>query len=111
IYTVCDIRSYPGIAAAAPAYAMTEKELTDSLAEHNPIDRLAPLAKAGVPIFHIHGDSDTVVPIEENSQVVHARYTALGGEMELVIVPGKGHAEIPEFFQNDAMLKFLLGQE
>ncbi|MEZ5434198.1 MAG: hypothetical protein R3F31_24145 [Verrucomicrobiales bacterium] len=28
----------------------------------NPVDNLAPLAKAGVPLLHVYGDADTVVP-------------------------------------------------
>jgi len=110
IYTVCDIRSYPGIKNAAPAYGLTEEELTSQLTEHNPIDRLQSLAEAKIPIMHIHGDSDTVVPLDRNSQVIHDRYQALGGSMELIVVQGKGHAEIPEFFQSPEMLKFLLAQ-
>jgi len=108
IYPVCDLRSYPGLKAAAPAYGLSEEELARHLAEHNPIDRLAPLAKARVPIFHIHGDADTVVPLDRNSQVLCDRYKVLGGPVELVVVKGKGHAEIPEFFQSPALLKFLM---
>jgi dipeptidyl aminopeptidase/acylaminoacyl peptidase len=93
IYPVCDPRSYPGLDKAAPAYEMSAKEFQITLAKHNPVDRLAPLVKAGVPIFHIHGDSDTVVPLQKNSQAIYDRYKALGGKMELVVVKGKGHAE------------------
>lgn len=107
IYPVCDLRSYPGLTRAAPAYGLTAAELESRLAEHNPIERLAPLAKAGVPILHIHGDSDGVVPLAKNSQVLHDRYVALGGPMRLVVVRGKGHAEIPEFFQDPRLVEFL----
>ena len=107
IYPVCDLRSYPGLATAAPAYGMTAEQLQLQLAENNPIDRLAPLAAAGIPIFHIAGDSDTVVPLAANSQVVYDRYTALGGQMTLVVVPGKGHEEVPEYFQSTQLLEFL----
>jgi pimeloyl-ACP methyl ester carboxylesterase len=107
IYPVCDLRSYPGLGKAAGAYALTPQELEKQLTRHNPIDRLAPLAKAGVPILHIHGDADTVVPLEKNSQVVAERYTALGGKMKLIVVPGKGHAEIPEYFQEPRLVQFL----
>lgn len=108
IYPVCDLRSYPGLMKAAPAYEMSADQLEQKLVEHNPIDRLAPLAKAGVPILHLHGDSDNVVPLERNSQVIYDRYRARGGQMELIVVPGKGHAEIPEFFQSQRMVEFLL---
>jgi alpha-beta hydrolase superfamily lysophospholipase len=107
IYPVCDLRSYPGLEKAAPAYGMTAKELESRLKEHNPIDRLEPLAKAKVPILHIHGDSDKVVPLNANSQVIADRYKALGGSMELIVIPGKGHAEIAEFFQSERVLEFL----
>ena len=57
--------------------------------KHNPIDRLAPLAKAKVPIFHIHGDMDRVVPLDKNSAIIKQRYDALGGRMTLEVVKGK----------------------
>lgn len=107
IYPVCDLRSYPGLDRAAGAYGMTPAELEKQLTQHNPIDRLGPLAKAGVPILHVHGDADQVVPLDRNSQVVRDRYEALGGTMKLIVVPGKGHAEIPEFFQEPQLVQFL----
>jgi pimeloyl-ACP methyl ester carboxylesterase len=110
IYPVCDLRSYPGLEKAAGAYGMTPAKLEGQLAQHNPIDRLEPLAKARVPILHIHGDADQVVPLDKNSQVVLARYQALGGKMKLMVVPGKGHAEIPEYFQEPQLLRFLSGE-
>ena len=108
IYPVCDLRSYPGLARAAGAYGLTPDELEKQLPQHNPIERLAPLAKAGVPILHIHGDTDAVVPLDQNSQVLADRYRTLGGPMKLIIIPGKGHAEIPEYFQEPRLVQFLL---
>ena len=70
IYPVCNINSYPGLERACGAYGMTAEKLKSSLAKHNPIDCLAPLAKAKVPIFHIHGDMDRVVPLEKNSAII-----------------------------------------
>jgi predicted esterase len=84
------------------------RKLEKQLTQHNPIDRLEPLAKAGVPILHIHGDSDKVVPLEKNSQIVSDRYSALGGKMKLIVVAGKGHAEIPEYFQELRLVQFLI---
>lgn len=110
IYTVGDLRSYPGLSVAAPAYGMTVSELEDHLVEHNPIDRLGPLRDEGIEIFHLHGDADALVPMSKNSQVVHDRYAALGGRMILEVVPGKGHAEIPEFFQSQNLLDFILAE-
>jgi pimeloyl-ACP methyl ester carboxylesterase len=110
IYTVCDLRSYPGLATACRAYGMDEATLAAQLTEHNPIDRLKPLAEAGVPILHVHGDSDKVVPIERNSAELARRYHALGGRMRLIIVPGKGHEEVPEFFQCQEVVDFVVAK-
>lgn len=107
IFPVCDLRSYPGLKVAAKAYGLTPAELEAQLSKHNPIDRLEPLAKAGVPILHTHGDADKVVPLEKNSRIVLDRYTALGGTMKLILVPGQGHAEVPEYFREPKLVQFL----
>ena len=57
----------------------------------NPIDTLAPLAKAGVALIHVVGDADEVVPPEENGLVVAERYRALGGTVDVIHKPGIGH--------------------
>ena len=73
-------------------YGFTEQE---ALAfEGNPIDVLAPIAKAKVPLLHIVSTNDQVVPAEENSYVLAERYRKLGGEIQLIEVEGtkaKGH--------------------
>lgn len=105
-YPVCDLTSYPRrLEEAAPAYGMTADELRSQLAQNNPIDRLAPLAVHKVPVFLMHGDADGVVPIE---QKFARRYTALGGQVQLSIIPGVGHAEVPEFFQSQDMVDFFV---
>ncbi len=108
IYPVCDLTSYPGLRATAVAYGLTEAELTGRLALHNPVDRLMPLANARVPVLHLHGDTDTVVPLETNSGVLLERYRLLGGPGQLVVIEGKGHAELPEFFESEKLLEFFL---
>jgi hypothetical protein len=107
IYPVCNLASYPGVARAAPAYGMAADTLQAHLAEYNPVDRLAPLAKAGVPFFAIHGDHDEVVPLEANSALVKNRYAGLGGRMELVVPPGQGHNMWPGFFQCEELVVFV----
>jgi dipeptidyl aminopeptidase/acylaminoacyl peptidase len=110
IYTVCDLRSYPGLANAAPAYGMTEAQLEAALKSNNPIDRLEPLARAHVPIFHVHGDADNVVPMEKNSAEMARRYKALGGKMEVLVIPGKGHEWDDGFWKQPQVVDFLLEQ-
>jgi pimeloyl-ACP methyl ester carboxylesterase len=103
IYPCCDFFSIPGLERTAKIWGM-------DAAAHNPIDRLQTLKDAGVKIFHFHGDADTIVPLKRNSQVIIDRYKALGGDATLVVIPGKGHAEIPEYFHNQARLDFLLAE-
>ena len=110
IYTVCNLTSWPGLAVASPAYGMEEGDLRACLAQHNPIDRLKPLAKAGIPILHVHGDADRVVPIEQNSGELVRRYKALGGCADVLVVPGKGHEVCDEFFKCEPIVAFLLHQ-
>ena len=111
IYPVCDISSYPGIDVAAPAYDMSAPELEKHLVEHNPVDRLEPLAKARVTIFHVHGDEDAGVPLEPNSAETARRYQRLGGPMQLVVIPGKGHDESDEYFKCQRVVDFVLEHE
>ena len=108
IYPVCDLRSYPGLAKACSAYGLTESQLQVSLPTHNPVNRLKSLAEAGVPIFHIHGDVDTVVPLKENSGLVAERYRALGGSMALEIAEGQGHNMWQRFFRSQNLVDFVV---
>lgn len=108
IYPVCNLSSYPGLARACGAYGMTEEQLAASLSEHNPIDRLAPLAKANVPIFHIHGDLDTTVPLDKNSAELKKRYEQLGGKMTLEVVEGQGHNLWPGWFHSQNLVDFVI---
>jgi len=107
IYPVCNIASYPGIAQAAGAYEMKADELQSHLAEHNPIDRLAGLATSGVPLFAIHGDVDTLVPLDDNSGLMEKRYTALGCKMDLIVPKGQGHNMWSGFFQSEELVNFV----
>ena len=108
IYPVCNIASYPGVAKASGTYHLTADELSVRLAEHNPIDRLEPLAKAGIPFFSIHGDKDGTVPMDLNSGEMKKRYEALGGKMQLIVPAGQGHNMWPGFFQCQELVDFVI---
>ena len=108
IYPVCNIASYPGIARACGAYEMTKEQLAANLAKHNPIDRLGLLAKAKVPLFHIHGDKDRVVPLDANSAIIASRYKKLGGTMTLEVVKGQGHNMWQGWFHSQPLVDFVI---
>jgi pimeloyl-ACP methyl ester carboxylesterase len=112
IYPVFDLRTYPGLAQAAPAYGLTAKELEARLGELNPIERVGVLAKARVPAFLIHGDEDRVVPLKENSAEFVARYKALGaeGKAKLVVAKGQGHNYWYGFFRCRELIDFTIAQ-
>jgi len=108
IYPVCNLSSYPGLSRACGAYGLTEEQLAATLTDHNPIDRLALLAKAKVPILHIHGDCDTVVPLEKNSAELARRYNILGGKMTLEVIEGQGHNMWSGWFQSRRLVDFVI---
>jgi pimeloyl-ACP methyl ester carboxylesterase len=110
IYPVCDLRSYPGLTKAARAYGVTEEALERDLASHNPIDLLAPLAAARVPILHLHGDADRTVPLAENSLALKTRYEALGGEVTVEVAPGRGHDMWEGWFQSQQLVDFMVAR-
>lgn len=109
IYPVCDLRSYPGLKKAAGAYGITEEQLGAHLTENNPVDRVKPLAKAHVPIFHIHGDRDQLVPLDKNSAALDQQYRKFGGDMKLVVIRGEGHNMWPGWFHNQELVDFVIG--
>ncbi len=86
---VCDFKSWPGGKLTAKgdsaswrqlmaAYNFkSEKEALEY--KDNPIDNLAKLAAAKVPIYHSIGLHDSIVPNEENSYILVNRYIRLGG--------------------------------
>ncbi|MEY3898142.1 MAG: hypothetical protein RLZZ214_3663 [Verrucomicrobiota bacterium] len=110
IYPVCNIESFPGLATASWAYHLSKDELAAKLAVHNPIDRLGPLAKAGIPLFAIHGDKDELVPLDANTGEMCKRYEALGGKMQLIVSADQGHNMWNGFFQCQELVDFVLAQ-
>jgi len=97
---VCDFKSWPaGLGkgkrhlpsweACLEAYGLTAEQALEY--DRNPIDNLEPLARAVVPVLHVCGTADTVVPIEENSDIVEKRYKKLGGKITVIRKPGMDH--------------------
>jgi pimeloyl-ACP methyl ester carboxylesterase len=111
IYPVQNLRSWPmkwSLFATLRDFEMDEKTFIQRIDEHNPINHLAGMAKAKVPIFIVHGDSDKAVPLKENSGVVESRYRELGGKVDVEVVPGAGHQVIDAFFKSKNLIEFLI---
>lgn len=110
IYPVFDLRTYPGLERAAPAYGMTSDVLGARLADLNPIERVGVLAGRRVPALFIHGDDDKVVPLKENSAEFAARYRAGGAadSVTLIVAKGQGHNYWEGFFRCQALVDFAI---
>ncbi|MCH2207455.1 MAG: prolyl oligopeptidase family serine peptidase [Lentisphaerales bacterium] len=97
---VNDILSWPGGKLSGPGaknlwptclkvYGLTEE--TAKSAQVSPIHGLEKLATAKVPLIHVCGANDKVVPINENTDILAKRYNELGGEIKVISKPGVGH--------------------
>lgn len=98
---VCDFKSWPGgkgtgkgskgdWAALIKNYGF--KDEAEALAyKLNPVDNLAPLAAAKIPLIHVVGDADKTVPAAENAGLIEKNYKALGGSITVIHKPGVDH--------------------
>lgn len=68
---------------------MTLSELIN-YREH-PVDKIGILLERDIPIVLVCGDSDTVVPFEENGKILYDFYRKNGGRIELILKEGCGH--------------------
>jgi pimeloyl-ACP methyl ester carboxylesterase len=112
IYPVFDLRTYPGLAKAAPAFGLSEAELKTKLGDLNPINHVDVLARHKVPIFLIHGDADEVVPLKQNSAELVARYKAAGqgNAVTLIVAEGQGHNYWEGFFRCQPLVDFVIAR-
>ena len=110
---VCDVFSWPGRNASLWNDLLKEWNLTDAdmnSFKGNPIDNLAPIASAGIPIISVCGDSDQTVPFKENMDIVRSRYLAAGGPVEVIIKKGCDHH--PHSLDNpEPVVDFILRQQ
>jgi pimeloyl-ACP methyl ester carboxylesterase len=97
---VCDFKSWPGGKGTGPGsaecwntvlkvYGLSETEAM--IYTGNPIDNLEPLAAAGIPLIHVVGDIDEVVPVKENTAILETRYKKLNGTIEVIHKPDCAH--------------------
>jgi pimeloyl-ACP methyl ester carboxylesterase len=89
-----------GAAGEAYAWAIANPEqvacvygenpvLRCTMTKTQPLDNLAPLAKAGVPLLHVCGGRDPM--LKDHTREAEKRYKELGGSMTVIVQEGVGH--------------------
>jgi pimeloyl-ACP methyl ester carboxylesterase len=97
---VCDIKSWPGglfNGKGSPeaweiclnAYGLDTVSVRDFM--DIPINTCIDIAKAGIPVLHVYGDVDIVVPYAENTALLAEQFQNAGGTIELIRKEGIGH--------------------
>lgn len=113
IYPVLNLASWPlknSKRETLADFAMPESELLEKLSQFNPVDNLQGLLTNKVPMFVVHGDSDVVVPYEDNTGLLKSHYEAGGGSITVKLIPGEGHKVSPSFFECRELVDFVLAQ-
>jgi alpha-beta hydrolase superfamily lysophospholipase len=98
---VCDFKSWPGGKGTGPGshdnwenlikcYGFASEKEAMAWSK-NPVDNMESIVSAGIPLIHIYGDADEVVPWEENTKVMIERVNALGGKIKIICKPGGKH--------------------
>ena len=97
---VCDIKSWPGglfdgkgsakeWEICLNAYGLDTISVKDF--KNIPIYTCINVAKAGIPVIHVYGDADIVVPYAENTALLTEQFQKAGGTIEIIIKEGIGH--------------------
>ena len=67
----------------------TEEELVNF--KGNPIHKIEAIIKGGYPIFHVCGEADNVVPVDENTRIFERKIKEKGGDIRVIYKPDVGH--------------------
>lgn len=70
-------------------YGLTDESVLTY--DQGPLDHLAPLIAAKIPILLICGDADMSVPYLTNGGLLAERYKMLGGNLQLILKAGGDH--------------------
>ncbi len=97
---VCDIKSWPGgwyngQGSVKDWIKCLEAYQLDSISVRDfkgiPVNTSVNVAKAGVPVLHLYGDADKVVPFKENTAALASNFQQAGGSIKLICKEGIGH--------------------
>lgn len=84
------------------------KSKNDALAwKNNPLDHAVAIAAAGIPVLHVVGDADDVVPVSENTSLFETEMKRLKANFKVIHKSGVGHH--PHSLDNpDVIVDFIL---
>jgi len=97
---VCDIKSWPGGMFSGKGSPDAWKKCLaaydlDSVSvmsfKNIPINTCVNVARARIPVMHVYGESDSIVPPTENTDLLSEQFKAAGGMIELIGKEGVGH--------------------
>lgn len=57
----------------------------------NPVDHAEAMARSGIPMLHVVGDVDEIVPVDENTAPFEQQVKAHGGNITVIHKPKTGH--------------------
>lgn len=106
---VIDLALFPGLPRAADIFGLPLDEFLRTYHQHNPIDRLEPLAEHKIPILHVIGEADALLPVA-NMMAMQRRYLALGGQMQTFVIDGIPHGLWPELLSDMRFHDFFVAQ-
>lgn len=97
---VCDIKSWPGglyygkgspsdWKACLKVYHLDSQSVLTF--NKIPVDNAVKVAKANIPVIHVCGLADEVVPYAENTEKLVENFKEAGGKIELILKEGVGH--------------------
>ncbi len=98
---VLDARSWPGgfgngkgsppdWELAKQRYGLTSDKLSENFKDW-PIHKTELLAASGIPMLHVCGLADKVVPVDENTRLFAEKVDSLGGNIKIIYKEGVGH--------------------
>ena len=114
---VMDFKSWPMGKGKSEGSAQDAKQLLQAYGfaneaeamnwQRNPIDAAKVIAKAGIPVLHVVGDVDRVVPVAENTAIFEERMKALNAPITVIHKPNVDHH--PHSLNDpDPIVRFLL---